>query len=197
MEDGSDALIVFVKNSIPGTVKTRLAQAVGHEKALEIYGRLVDYTASVARDSGVPVATLYSDYVPCEDQWTHIAGRRGVQSQGDLGQRMYHAFKEFCEDHDKVVLIGSDCGELTAAGLREAFSALNDTQIVVGPSRDGGYYLIGMRQPSSKLFEGIAWSTETVFSSTIRRILELGCNFTVLEELNDVDKIEDWNELRW
>ena len=105
---------------------------------------------------------------------------------------MQHAFQQsFNHDFQKVVLIGSDCAQLTQAIIDQAFTALDDNDVVIGPSEDGGYYLLGMRRFFGDLFAGIEWSTPTVFEETVGRVQSQGCSLELLPTLNDIDTEED------
>jgi rSAM/selenodomain-associated transferase 1 len=188
-----ETLIVFVKNPEKGKVKTRLASVAGDEAALRIYCLLLEKTRSAAL--GVPCSRLlcYSDYIPVADEWPDTAFRKAVQSPGDLGQRMASAFGEaFCSGAHKAVIIGSDCPDLDAALIRNAFAALDCTDFVVGPACDGGYYLLGMKYLVPEVFQGIPWSTASVADDTLRLIRSLGMNYTLLPRLSDIDEYEDW-----
>lgn len=191
------ALIIFVKNPELGEVKTRLAQDVGDARALEIYKQLVTFTVDVVKYVRSDKFVYYSEHVPDRDDWLPIADHRRVQSGADLGSRMENAIKDLIPNYDKVILIGSDCGELSSEILMEAIDSLCYTPTVLGPSKDGGYYLIGTSNLLPGLFDDIEWSTETVFSVTIRKLLASETNFSLLDTLNDVDTIEDWRELNW
>jgi len=118
------------------------------------------------------------------------------QPQGDLGRRMSHAFSEsFRQGDTRVVAIGTDCPGLTGALLRDAFGALKENDLVLGPARDGGYFRIGLSRPATDLFKGIPWSTERVLESTLGVAHRLGMSTRLLETLADVDRPEDLIEL--
>ena len=186
-----EVVLVFQKNAILGKVKTRLAAGMGEPRALEIYRHLIQLTYSALEDVPVPVWTYFSDYIP-ETVNTHIE-KSFVQEGQDLGQRMAHAFaRSFELGMDKVVLIGTDCPSLQSHHLNEAFEALTHSDLVVGPATDGGYYLIGMKRRSDYLFEGISWSTAAVLSQTLAVASANGLDFTLLDELSDIDTQEDW-----
>jgi len=116
------------------------------------------------------------------------------QEGGDLGERMSNAFRQaFCRGYQRVILIGSDSPDLSAAILDEALDSLDDNDAVIGPSRDGGYYLIGFRDDSFKpeVFEGIEWSMETVLETTLRNLENNWDQVHMLQEWNDIDTMED------
>jgi len=106
---------------------------------------------------------------------------------------MNAAFVEaFREGVNRVVIIGSDCPALTAEDLEQAWRALDTRDVVLGPATDGGYWLIGLREPQSALFERIAWSTSTVLAETIDRAHRTGLRVGQLRQLTDVDTEADW-----
>jgi rSAM/selenodomain-associated transferase 1 len=114
------------------------------------------------------------------------------QSRGDLGARMSQAFRQlFARGHRLAVIIGGDLPTLPLGRLRAAFSALEHKPVVLGPSADGGYYLIGLRAPQPELFEGIAWGTPQVLEQTVDRLNGLGLEAECLEPWYDVDTVED------
>lgn len=189
-------LIVFVKNPELGKVKTRLAKSVGDEDALMIYRALLDHTANVAREAQTSRAVYYSDYIDDNDQFDTINFGKFMQSGEDLGTRMSHAFSEgLLSGFSKVVIIGSDCYELSTAVIDEAFKALESHDTVLGPARDGGYYLLGLRELYPQLFENKEWSTENVFLDTLLDVKELGLSYHLLPTLSDIDHVDDLGEL--
>ena len=107
---------------------------------------------------------------------------------------MKNAFDEaFSNGYNKLVIIGTDCPGLSAEILREAFFSLNQTDVVLGPAADGGYFLLGMKRMISELFEDIAWSTDTVFSKTVEILKKNKQSFSLLPILYDIDEEKDWN----
>lgn len=95
--------------------------------------------------------------------------------------------------YEKVAIIGSDCFELTKAIIEEAFALLKNKDVVIGPAKDGGYYLLGMKKLIEPVFENKQWSTESVFNETINDLTENSFSFASLPVLTDVDTEEDWN----
>ncbi len=192
------ALLIFIKNPIKGTVKTRLAKSVGDDKALAIYQQLLAHTRTIstALSDEVDKLLFYSQYV-AEDEWMPSTYHKKVQIKGDLGAKMTAAFGwAFTEGYEKVCIIGSDCADLTTAHLEAAFAALENHDFVIGPALDGGYYLIGMRQFQPQVFTNKQWSTESVFSDTQKDIEELAASVYLLEPLSDIDYVEDWERRR-
>jgi len=186
-----EVVLVFQKNAILGKVKTRLASGMGELRALEIYRHLIQSTYSVLEDVSAPVWTYYSDFIP-ETVNPPIA-KSFVQEGHDLGERMANAFaRSFESGMEKVVLIGTDCPSLQSQHLNQAFEALIHSDLVLGPATDGGYYLIGMKRKADYLFEGISWSSAEVLSQTLAVASANGLDFTLLDELSDIDTQEDW-----
>ncbi len=186
-----EVVLVFQKNEVLGKVKTRLASGMGELRALEIYRHLVQSTYSVLEDVSAPVWTYYSDFIP--EKVNPLIEKSFVQEGQDLGERMANAFaRSFESGMEKVVLIGTDCPTLQSQHLSKAFEALTHSDLVLGPAIDGGYYLIGMKCRADYLFEGIAWSTAEVLSQTLAVASANGLDFTLLDELSDIDTQEDW-----
>jgi len=187
-------LIIFVKNPIEGEVKTRLASSLGDEKALEVYQQLLKITAGVAEDVNAEKLVSYSKYVEESDDFDETIFDKSVQKKGDLGEKMKHAFRAgFDEGFNRIVLIGSDCPEITQSLIDEAFIELSEADSVIGPSDDGGYYLIGLSRFIPELFDDVEWSTSSVFSSTIKALDDLEATYHVLKKLNDIDTESDLN----
>jgi rSAM/selenodomain-associated transferase 1 len=195
----SPALIVLIKNPIPGKTKTRLAQDVGDEKALRMYQILLDYTRQEAAQLTDATRYLYySDHIVEGDEWSASTFTKSVQQGHGLGERMEHAFtRAFADGHDRVIIIGSDCPGVTTALLREALDRLDESDLVLGPALDGGYYLLGMRKLHPSLFREMNWSTTTVAKETRARAQVQGLTVEELTPLSDVDHLEDWLGYGW
>tara|TARA_R110002049_G_scaffold247956_1_gene422438 strand:- start:43 stop:672 length:630 start_codon:yes stop_codon:yes gene_type:complete len=186
-------LIIFVKNEEAGKVKTRLAKSVGDEKALEIYRKLLGYTFDQVQPLKVKKEVCYSRFIEKDDLWNERSYSKQLQEGDGLGERMSKAFRRsFEKGMEKVVIIGSDCAELTTDILREAFSRLKDYDIVIGPADDGGYYLLGMSKFIPELFTDISWSTGAVLKQTLKKADEENATHYKLQELHDVDIEADW-----
>lgn len=190
-------LIIFVKNPELGKVKTRLAKTIGDEKALYIYKLLLEQTFQVTLPVLAEKKLYYSEFVQNMDQFNDLVYEKHIQSGDGLGNKMYHAIKHsFAEWADKVVLIGSDCFELNSGIIEEAFKALEESDYVLGPAKDGGYYLIGMKELNLEVFQNKEWSTENVFLDTLLDIKNQGKSHYLLPTLSDVDVEEDLGDLR-
>lgn len=186
-----EALLIFAKKPELGKVKTRLAKDIGDDKALAIYKQLLAYTFDVAAQSKVHTIACFTQ----EDKVTLDAiAHDGFykQEQGDLGHKMYQAFVHGKEQgFDKTVIIGTDCADLTKEIIEEAFLKLETHDVVIGPAMDGGYYLIGTKNPLLYLFQNIDWSTEKVLSQTLDAIKANDHTVCLLEELSDIDNVND------
>jgi rSAM/selenodomain-associated transferase 1 len=186
-----EVVLVFQKNEVLGKVKTRLAAGLGKTRALEIYRLLLDKTYFALGTISVPIWTYFSDFIP--ENPTYPAGNRMLQVGQDLGERMKNAFAGCFESGmQKVVLIGTDCPSLEGKHLIQAFEALDQSDLVLGPAKDGGYYLIGMKSRANFLFEGITWSSELVLSQTLALAAAQGLQTSLLPVLEDIDTLEDW-----
>jgi rSAM/selenodomain-associated transferase 1 len=197
---GKSVLFIFVKNPEHGLVKTRLAADIGDDAALNVYNRLLEYTESVATEIDVHKQIWYSKKIETDDIWPEHVYEKRVQSGKNLGERMSGAFSENDESgYIKQIIIGSDCAELTANHIEKAFIELDEHDVVLGPSEDGGYYLLGMRSYIHELFEGMSWSTENLYRETLQTIRTLQLSFAELEILNDIDTLDDLNKstLKW
>lgn len=185
-------LMVFVKNPEKGKVKTRLAKSVGDLEALLVYKKLLNYTVQIA--SGIPVSkqVWYSSFIDYKDSIDQGVFEKRLQEGDDLGARMKKAFaRAFDEGFDRVLIIGSDCPGLTEEVILKAFIVLDSYQVVIGPSEDGGYYLLGMNKFIPDLFADVNWSTETVYENTVETVKNLGLPYSTLPVLNDIDTAAD------
>ena len=186
-----EVVLVFQRNEVLGKVKTRLAAGVGEEQAMEIYRYLLNKTYLALKEITVPVTTYFSEFIP--ENPIHSAENKQLQLGGDLGERMRNAFVAHLESGmEKVVLIGTDCPSMEGTHILQAFEALEHSELVLGPARDGGYYLIGMKRRADFLFEGITWSSELVLSQTLTLAAEQGLRSSLLPILEDIDSPEDW-----
>lgn len=191
-----EALLIFAKNPVAGKVKTRLAATIGSKEALCVYKQLLSHTVSVTEDLPFDKFVFYSNNIEQEDLWNSKHYFKELQHGDDLGERMRNAFASiFQKGYYKAVIIGTDCPALNETIIQDAFSKLNDVDIVIGPAYDGGYYLLGMNNCHSFLFESMHWSTANVFTETIRRCKSKGLLFLLLQTLQDVDEEKDLEAL--
>ena len=189
------ALIVFAREPQEGKVKTRLSKDLPAKTVLSIYKAFIADTletaARVRCDRCVIYYTHTADTIPF---LRSFEGRFRLRRQtgADLGERMGRAFDD-CqkERYDRAVIIGVDCLTLTPEEIESAFDQLNTQDCVIGPAKDGGYYLIGLKTPEKGLFTGIQWGGETVFESTLKKAEQLAKTVYVLENKEDIDTLED------
>lgn len=191
----SDSLLmIFVKNLIPGMVKTRLAKDIGIDTALDVYQELVHRTHKITKKLDVDKAVYYSEYVEIEDIWDNGDYKLTSQKGFTLGEKMANAFDEAFDSYNKVAIIGSDCYELNSKTIKAAYEMLEDHDLVVGPAKDGGYYLLAMKEYLPQLFEGKEYSTNTVLQELLEEAEELQLSVYKLPVLNDVDTLDDLKE---
>jgi rSAM/selenodomain-associated transferase 1 len=143
---------------------------------------------------------LSYDPPAAETEFDKLAAGRwklAAQVSGDLGVRMKHFFDEAIQQNwRRVVLIGSDCPQIPASLIHRAFDLLNEVRVVLGPSDDGGYYLVGMSEKTAPIFDGIPWSKPLVLHETLQRLEEHRISFAMLPQLYDIDEVEDLQRLR-
>ncbi len=188
----TDLLIIFVKNPELGKVKTRLAATIGNERALDIYKQLLKKTHAITYSLNCDKIIYYTPEIVTDDLWNDGNYQKGKQSEGDLGDRMLAAFSSaFKNNYQQVCIIGSDCYELKTEHISNAFNLLNYHDVVVGPSSDGGYYLLGMKKLHHSLFRNTPWSTDQVLPTTLTTIRERQLSFSLLNTLRDIDREED------
>ena len=185
-------LIIFVRHPELGKVKTRLAASIGDEATLIIYQKLLQHTFNISNSIDADKHVFYSEKVIEDDLWEGERFFKGLQQDTDLGNRMKHAFeKVFEKGYEKVGIIGSDSYELSAQIITDAFERLDQTDIVIGPAKDGGYYLLALKDYVKDIFQNIEWSTEKVLRQTIEVIKQKGYSYALLPLLTDVDTIDD------
>lgn len=197
-----NAIIIFVKNPELGKVKTRLAATVGPEKALAIYKHLMQHTREVTSQSDADKYLFYSNKIEETDEWSNEIFHKLVQDDSnDLGKKMYAAFMYlYQKGYKKVLIVGSDCLELSPEIISMAWAHLEKNSAVIGPAEDGGYYAIGFRfigenasdiQTLENVFLGKQWSHHAVFDEACDALQKAQKSFFLLPTLNDVDEEED------
>jgi len=188
-----NALIIFVRKPEYGKVKTRLAATLGKTKALKMYELLLQHTHSEAGKTEAEKFVFYTDELCTDDIWNDY--KKFAQRGNDLGSRIENAFKNIFDEHyENIIIIGSDCFELSNEIIETAFSLLKKNDVVIGPAKDGGYYLLGMKKMYPSIFENINWSTSEVFYQTIQKIRSLNLSYELLPVLSDVDTVHDLPE---
>ena len=189
------ALIIFARHPEIGKVKTRLAKTMGDEKALVIYKELLQYTLNIGKKTNATVFVFVAEEKVNNDSEADLLQNfiTHLQRGADLGERMKNAFeKTFKEGYTQVCIIGSDCMELTDDLISQAFTSLMNHDVTIGPSKDGGYYLLGMKKLHRPLFEKKSWSTNKVLPETIEDIRTQGSSYFLLSVLSDIDTESDW-----
>lgn len=188
-------LIIFYRNPELGKVKTRLASALGEDKALAIYFQLAAHTRSITKNLIMDKVVYYTEYVDTEDSWENKIYQKRLQHGDILGARMFNAFTEgFSKNYTSICIIGTDCWELKPQIIEDAFKALEKDDAVLGPANDGGYYLLGMNHLHAEIFQEKSWSTNKVAFETIDTFNQLNLKFRLLPVLNDVDDEKDLPE---
>lgn len=190
---------IFIKFPEPGKVKTRLAKDLGNKKAADIYRQVVELILKNTSpfDHAYDRIVFYDPVARQKDFAEWLPEEQLILQQGsDVGARMHNAIRVLLDrGGEKVVLTGADIPDLSGRIIESAFQELTRADIVIGPARDGGYYLIGMKSPHAEIFRNIPWSTGRVFEETMRRIakLQLGC--AGVTALSDLDTADDYHRL--
>ncbi len=190
-------LAIFAKYPIPGDVKTRLAADIGDDAACALYRSCVEKILSTGREWAANSPHQIRLYATDEqyDRWHNWLGENitcRTQTGSDLGSRMHNALCEGLEEgFDRAICVGTDVPGLSTRILNHADEKLITGDAVVGPARDGGYYLIGIKQPAPQLFDNIAWSTSDVLSTTEAQARASGISMSRVSVLNDIDTTAD------
>lgn len=188
-----NALVLFARDPVLGKVKTRLSPFLDEDIILKLYTCFLQDSLSNIRK--VENADRFVGVAPSNDSgfFTGTLGsdiRLFVQEGEELGDKMRRAIQDrFAEGYERVVIIGSDSPSLPVSYLNRALRS--DKDMVLGPSTDGGYYLIGMREKLVEIFEGVTWGTETVLRETCERLVKTGAELELLPVWYDIDSPED------
>lgn len=191
-----DALLIFARNPQAGRVKTRLIGALGAQRAADVYARMLQHALTTARAAvqSDSVRVCIADPAPNSRLQPLLDRYRTpwvTQVGEDLGMRMHQAITDALQSATRVVLIGSDCPEYDTDYLASAFTALSTNDVVLGPAADGGYVLIGMKQPHPRLFSDMPWGSEHVCRLTRSRLSQLQLEWHELPIRHDVDTAAD------
>ena len=189
------SVAIFAKAPVPGYAKTRLVPRLGEAGAAALQRQLAEHAVRVAIEADVGPVALWC-MPDCEHPFfADLQRRYGValyaQTGADLGERMHRAV-EAMAPAGSVLLMGTDCAVITAAHVRHCVDALAVTDAAAIPVEDGGYFLLALRRPAPTLFEGVAWSTSSVFAQTRAKAAAAGLTLTVSEPLWDIDRPEDY-----
>jgi rSAM/selenodomain-associated transferase 1 len=193
-----DYLGIFAKYWQPGEVKTRLAKVIGAEPASELYKAFLSGMLKQFAHVGERRELCYS---PSDqrDAFMAMVGSNwdlSPQTRGDLGDRMRHFFTQaFKRGAQRVVLLGSDSPTLPTEFVQQAFQSLRTCPVALGPTEDGGYYLVGASQHVPPIFDGVDWSTSEVWRQTVEHLAAAECPFAELPAWYDVDEMRDLSRL--
>jgi len=194
------ALLVFVRAPRPGKVKTRLARTLGDERAAEFYRLCTDNTLTEINrlprevERYIFFAESVNSYEM--DRLTALGFKVAVQEGKNLGERLDNAFRRVFENGArKVVIVASDVPDLSAKVMKEAIDGLDNSDVVIGPCFDGGYYLIGMKELHKELLTGISWGTGCVYRQTLDSAKSNRLTILQMPILIDVDTEADLR--RW
>ncbi|PVY69822.1 hypothetical protein C8D92_11151 [Tamilnaduibacter salinus] len=198
-------LVQFAKWPEKGRVKTRLAAQLGEKGALNAH---IQLTMAVLRElvrSGCPVRFLWdrplttppASAAPIEVAIARESVQQGIQQGRDLGARMANALRDgLAEGYGKAIIVGSDCPSVDASYLAQAESALTQSDVVLGPSDDGGFVLIGATRTATGMLDGIEWGTDRALAQTVEQLKIVGLSVVTLEPRWDVDELADWERFR-
>jgi len=187
-------IALFARYPEPGRAKTRLIPALGAEGAAALHRRLTERAIATLRVSGLPFELRHTGAAPeAFREWLGADVPLADQGEGHLGARMARAAAAA-----PIILVGADVPDLSSDHLRAAAAALEDHRAVIGPALDGGYWLLGLREPMPSLFEPMAWGTDVVLAETLTRFAVRGVTPARLATLSDLDRPEDlarWPDL--
>jgi uncharacterized protein len=191
----SPDLMLFAKQPVAGQVKTRLQSDYAPSQVAEIAAFLVRASVKLAANSWPSEIHLYASPDPnhvlfhelAEEFRIHLAS----QAPGNLGQKMLQAMREGIARSGAAGILGCDVPHCPWEIIEQAHEHLANGKCVLGPTEDGGYYFIGLQQPHTSLFEGIAWGNNSVAEATLARARRLGIGFEMLPVLKDIDTAED------
>ena len=192
MEDQQVA--VFARVPVQGMVKTRLAREIGTSESLRVYRQLLEDTLSRLELLDCQIL-LYSDGPGLEETARRFGMEARVQKGAGLGVRMANALDEMLQECRAAAIVGVDIPLLDAAYLKSAFELLTDSDVVLGPTEDGGYCLIAMKQPNRDLFTDISWGTSEVCAQTMERAKSLDLRVACAKTLWDIDNALDLQRL--
>ena len=199
------ALVIFAKAPIPGEVKTRLCPPLTPDEAATLHGSFILDTLERTKTAVMKLKLPIDRYLACAPSSTHVffkimEERQGVklidQVGDDLGARMDQAFSTlFVQGYRQIVLIGTDVPTLPLDHFKQALTALENHDLVLGPAFDGGYYLIGLKRPIPELFADIPWSTDQVLRLTQEKASAIGLKASLIQPWRDVDTLADLEAL--
>jgi hypothetical protein len=187
-----EAIIIFLKYPEIGRSKTRLAATIGNKNALKVYKELLSHTNLITKSLNCDKFLFYDKVSSSKMPWGDDIYQIAYQKETDLGGRMEDAFEQlFFKGYESILIIGSDCYELDQNVIENGFEKLKIKNVVIGPAKDGGYYLLGLNKMVKSLFSDVAWSTENVYSETVKILNSLNIEHETTPTLSDIDVFED------
>lgn len=199
MNISQTSLFVFVKKPVPGVVKTRLGKTIGDENAARLYRAMAE--TCIKRFQAIPNTNCTAYFDPPEEaqffsDWFGAGVEYLPQCGGDLGDRLKHGFSLLLQETPRAIALGSDSPDLPIDYLKQILESLQNHDVAIGPSTDGGYYCIGLKKFIPEVFDAIDWSTERVFEQTAQQCNSLGLAVFVGPEWSDIDVSEDLARLK-
>ncbi len=188
-------LVIFVKAPVPGKVKTRMQPALTPAEACALYRAMgLDIVSNISAESDFDIEVHFwpQDAAAEIRNWLKVEHPLRPQPEGDLGKKMMSTFESAHQTgYRRCIIIGSDLPNIHTQRIADAFAALHQCDLVLGPTTDGGYYLIGMSRPLPGLFNDVIWSTETVFDQTMRNAAAQHITTHLLPIETDIDSIDE------
>jgi rSAM/selenodomain-associated transferase 1 len=194
-----EEILIFAKYPEAGRCKTRLAAGMGEANALAVYKALLGHTLNAARPTPARKILFVDPPGRVRDacEWAPGMDLYLGQSQGDLGDRLCRAMQaRFDAGAGKLLLIGCDCPQISKESLCGAFRDLEERDVVLGPTEDGGYYLLGLKRPLPILFRDVPWSTDKVLEITLNILKNHSLSYLLRDTFFDVDTLEDFQRVR-
>ncbi|OZH52067.1 hypothetical protein AFK68_26790 [Hydrocoleum sp. CS-953] len=199
----NEQLIIFSRYPEPGKTKTRLIPALGEEGAANLQRKMTETTLIKAKKllnrMSLSIEIRFAGgNLQLMKNWLGSDLKYQEQGTGDLGERITRAFESaFNRGMKSVVIIGIDCPSLTPEIMLQAFGKLTQSDVIIGPATDGGYYLIGIKKIIPELFQGINWGTSVVLSQTVAIARKINLAIDYLPKLSDIDRPEDLEKLQF
>ncbi len=187
-----NALIIIAKQPEMNSVKTRLTGSMPDKERLKLYISMLEST--VRKLGSIEFADPFIAFAPgnAETYFLKFGLNLLPLPEGDLGKKMFHAMSSALnKGYEKTVLVGVDIPDLSELIISRAFELLSDSDIVYGPAKDGGYYLVGFKAPIKEIFEGIQWSTDRTLKQSMENASRNGYSIAFTKTLSDVDTPED------
>ncbi len=194
----SNILLIFAKSPEPGKVKTRIGKTMGMNNAAKIYSELLKTTLLEVKDSSFWKSIIYITPDSNQKYFAHYNIDTKIQQGDDLGGKLINSFSEASLlNPEKIIVIGSDCPELTSIDIKKAFYTLDSSPAVIGPTDDGGFYLFGINtkyiEKVKEIFNSeVKWSTEIVFKQVKKVCAKTDLPLHILDKKRDIDTENDW-----